>query len=242
MQWSDEGVVLGGRRHGENAMVLEVMTRQRGRHFGLVQGGRSRNMQAVLQPGNSVHLAWRARLDQQLGTFQVEEKQIRTSRFLASAAALHGFLTIATLLRTLPERDPHPEIYDAVTALIDQLDERDIVAILFIHFEKAFLAALGFGLDLTCCAATGAVEGLVYVSPRTGRAVSAEPAEPYRNRLLPLPQFLLNGVQGVKPAQEEILAGFTLTGYFLKNWIFEPRGLEIPQERQRFISLVLKSL
>lgn len=240
LQWNDEGLVLGGRRHGEAATVLEIMTHEHGRHFGLVHGGRQKGMQAVLQPGNSVQVTWRARLDDHLGTFQVEGRDMRTARFLVSSAALHGFMTIAALLRALPERDPHPSLYHAVNALIEQLDDEDIAPVLFVHFERVFLSALGFGLDLSCCAATGAMENLIYVSPKTGRAVGAGPGEPYRDRLLALPQFLLNGGRNVKPSDADILAGFALTGHFLKNWVFEPRMREMPPERQRFISLVLK--
>lgn len=239
MQWNDEGLVLGGRRHGEAALILEVMTRGFGRHHGLVHGGRSQRQQIHLQPGNTVDLTWRARLDEQLGTFQVEGKESRTARFLASAAALHGFLTLAALLRMLPERDPHPALYEAAQALTGQLDDPDLASVLFVHFERALLAELGFGLDLSCCAATGGVENLVYVSPKTGRAASAGAGAPYHDRLLPLPSFLLNGWRGAKPPDSDIRAGFTLTGHFLQRWIFDPRGLEMPPERQRFISLVL---
>lgn len=239
MQWADEGLVLGGRRHGETALILEIMTRQHGRHHGLVRGGRSKTMQSLLQPGNSVTATWRARLEDHLGTFQIEAGDLRTARFLASPAAMLGFMTVAALLRMLPERDPHPGLYEAVGVLTERLDDPDIAAQLFIHFEHAFLAELGFGLDLANCAATGTNENLIYVSPKTGRAVGAISGEPYKDRLLPLPPFLINGGRETKPTASEIRAGFMLTGYFLKTWVFEPRGQEMPPERERFISLVL---
>ncbi len=239
MQWSDEGLVLGSRRHGEAAMILEIMTREHGRHFGLVRGGRSVTG-ALLQPGNSVHAVWRARLDDHLGTLQVEGKDMRTAQFLASPLALHGFMTIAALLRLLPERDPHPALYEAAQILIEKAADPDIAPVLFVHFECAFLAELGFGLDLSCCAATGATDDLVYVSPKTGRAVSSGPGAPYRERLLSLPAFLLKKGRSVKPRREDIRAGFDLTGHFLKNWVFDPRQQEMPRERERFITLVLK--
>ncbi|MEN3930620.1 DNA repair protein RecO [Microvirga sp. W0021] len=242
MQWNDEGLILGSRRHGETAVILEVMTRDHGRHFGLVHGGASKSKSAMLQAGNIIDLTWRARLDDHLGTMQVEAKEMRTSRFLMSACALHGFLTLAAFLRVLPERDPHSGVYEAVNTLIDQLDNPEVAAILFVHFERAFLAELGFGLDLSCCAATGTHNQLIYVSPRTGRAVSRIPGEPYKERMLQLPSFLLSDGRGIKPMEEDILAGFNLTGHFLKNWIFEPRAQDIPPERQKFISLVLKDL
>lgn len=239
MQWDDEGLVLGMRSHGETSVILEVMTSHHGRHHGLVRGGRSKIMQALLQPGNSVTTIWRARLEDHLGTFQVEAEDLRTARLLASPAALHGFMTVAALLRTLPERDPHQALYQAAVVLTERLDDPDIAAQLFIHFEHAFLAELGFGLDLSCCAATGSVDNLIYVSPKTGRAVGAEAGEPYKDRLLPLPAFLINGGRGSKPSASEIRAGFMLTGYFLKTWIFEPRAQEMPTERERFVSLML---
>lgn len=239
MQWDDEGLVLGMRGHGESSAILEVMTRLHGRHQGLVRGGRSRAIQALLQPGNSVSVVWRARLEDHLGTFQVEAEDLRTARLLASPAALHGFMTIAAMLRVLPERDPHQALYEEAMVLTERLDDPDIAAQLFIHFERAFLAELGFGLDLSCCAGTGSVDNLIYVSPKTGRAVGAEAGEPYKERLLPLPAFLINGDRGSKPPASEIRAGFMLTGYFLKAWIFEPRTQEMPPERERFVSLVL---
>ncbi len=240
MQWSDEGLVLGGRRHGESGVILEVMTRAHGRHLGLVQGGRSRRMQPVLQPGNTVDLTWRARLDAQLGNFQVDGQRLRTARFLASAAALHGFQAIAAHLRMLPERDPHTELFEAVNALIDHLDDAELAPILFIHFERAFLSTLGYGLDLSACAVTGGTANLTHVSPKTGRAVSAETAEPYKDRLLTLPPFLLDGGRSAKPSQDDLRAAFALTEYFLRIWVFEPRMQEVPPERMRFTSLVLK--
>ena len=237
MQWIDDGVVLGVRRHGESGVILEVMTRGHGRHLGLVHGGRSKALQPVLQPGNTVHATWRARLDEHLGTFQVEGKHQRAARFLASPLALYGLATLGGLLRALPERDPHPALYDTLAVLVDHLDDPDLAPPLFVRFELAILSELGFGLDLTCCAATNATEDLAYVSPKSGRAVSAMAGEPYRDRLLPLPGFLIGRSRANHPAREDIAAGFRLTDFFLRQNVFEPRGEALPEERARFVAL-----
>jgi DNA repair protein RecO (recombination protein O) len=237
MQWTDDGVVLGARRHGESSIILELMTRDHGRHLGLVHGGRSRKQQPMLQPGNTVHAVWRARLDEHLGSFQVEGGDMRAARFIASPLALYGLATVAALLRFLPERDPHPALYETLTVLVDHLDDRQIAPALFVRFEIAILAEFGFGLDLTRCAATGTRDDLVFVSPKSGRAVSAEAGEPYRDRLLPLPGFLIGRSAANQPSPDDIRAGFALTSSFLRQHVFEPRGVAAPEERARFIAL-----
>ena len=237
MQWADDGVVLGARRHGESSVILELMTREHGRHLGLVHGGRSRKQQPVLQPGNTVHAVWRARLDEHLGSFQVEGGDMRAAHFMASPLALYGLATLAALLRYLPERDPHPALYETLTVLVDHLDDRDVAPALFVRFELAILAEFGFGLDLTSCAATGTSRDLVYVSPKSGRAVSADAGEPYRDRLLALPGFLIGRSTANKPSPEDIRDGFALTNYFLHQHVFEPRGAAAPEERARLVSL-----
>jgi DNA repair protein RecO (recombination protein O) len=241
MQWADDGVVLGARRHGESSVILELMTREHGRHLGLVHGGRSRKQQPVLQAGNTVHAVWRARLDEHLGSFQVEGNEMRAARFMGSPLALYGLATVAALLRFLPERDPHPALYETLTVLVDHLDDKEIGPALFVRFEVAILAELGFGLDLATCAATGQRHDLVYVSPKSGRAVSADAGEPYRDRLLPLPGFLIGRSTANRPAPEDIRAGFALTDFFLRQHVFEPRGVAPPEERARFVALAAAS-
>lgn len=237
MQWADEGIVLGARKHGEASVILELMTREHGRHLGLVQGGRSKKLQAVLQPGNGVQAVWRARLDEHLGTFQIDGGDQRAGRFMASPFALYGLATLAALLRFLPERDPHRALYDTLSVLVEHLDDPDVAPALFVRFEVAILTELGFGLDLTCCAATGTREDLAYVSPKSGRAVSAVAAEPYKDRLLKLPGFLIGRSAANRPRREEIQAGFALTDFFLHQHVFEPRGQPVPPERARLVAL-----
>jgi DNA repair protein RecO (recombination protein O) len=236
VEWRDEGVVVGVRRHGESSVLLELMTRGHGRHLGLVRGGRSSRMQPVLQQGNSVEAVWRARLDEQLGTFQVEGTTLRTAQLMASPAALYGVSLLGALVRLLPERDPHPAVHEALVVVADALHDPALAAPLLVRFELALLAELGFGLALRECAATGARDDLLYVSPRSGRAVSAGAGEPWKDRLLDLPPFLREGQGRAQPTPAEIAQGFALTGHFLLRDVFEPRGLPLPDVRTAFIA------
>lgn len=237
MHWSDRALVLGCRALGENGLILEAMTREHGRHLGLVHGGRGRRVRPVLQPGNTLTATWRARLDEQLGTYSVEEDVSRAARLIASSSALLGVATMASHLRLLAERDPHPALFDAAEVLLDHLDEPTFGPALFALFELSLLAEFGFGLDLSVCAATGTTEELVYVSPKTGRAVSRESGTPYRDRLLPLPRFLREGLDEM-PCAAELAEAFRLTGFFLADHLYGPRDLSLPDERARYIAAV----
>jgi DNA repair protein RecO (recombination protein O) len=236
MQWSDQALVLGVRRHGEANVVLELMTKAHGRHLGLVYGGRSRQLRPVLQPGNTVEATWRARLDEHLGTYRIEPGALRSARLMAAPLALYGLGTLVSLLRVLPERDPHPALFEAATLLVEHLDEPELAPALFVRFELGMLAELGFGLDLASCAVTGGADDLIYVSPKSGRAVSAAAGEPYGPKLLRLPAFLRGEALAGPPSPEEIKAGFALTHHFLQHRLFEPRGLAVPEERARFVA------
>jgi DNA repair protein RecO (recombination protein O) len=233
MEWRDEGIILGTRRHGESSAILEVMTRSHGRHLGLVRGGRSRKQQPVLQAGNRVDLIWRARLDEHLGTFQVEALELNAARLFESASAIYGLQTLAGHLRLLPERDPHERLYETLRLVIDHLDEAGTTGELVVRFEVMMLDELGFGLDLSECAATGARDDLAYVSPKSGRAVSRGAGEPWRDRMLALPGFLLDGGQRADPAAIE--HAFRLTGFFLVRHVYEPRGIDEPESRAAFL-------
>ncbi len=238
MQWTDEGIITGTRRHGETSLIVELMTYAHGRHLGLVRGGRSRRWQPILQPGNSVTVTWRARLHEHLGHFTVEPTVQRAARLIESAVGLYGIQMLGGLLRLLPERDAHAQLYEGLAAIVDLLDEPRLAGALMVRFELKLLEDLGFGLDLERCAATGGNDDLAYVSPKTGRAVSRSAGEAYRDRLLPLPAFLLGPPSIVAPPAEEIRDAFRLTGYFLARHVFEPRGIEPPDARGRFIVVV----
>jgi DNA repair protein RecO (recombination protein O) len=237
MQWIDEGIVLGVRRHGESSVILELMTVERGRHLGLVRGGTGVRLRGILQPGNSLRATWRARLDDHLGNYAVEGVNLRAASFLTAAHAVHGVTHLAALCRLLAEREPHAGIHAALEAILDVLDDPAAVAPLIAQFELAFLAELGFGLDLSTCAATGSKEDLIYVSPRSGRAVSRAAGEAYRDKLMVLPDFLR--AENRQATAADLADAFVLTGFFLDRYAFGPRGLPLPDARARFVSAVL---
>jgi len=239
MEWRDEGLVIGVRRHGEHSAILEAMTRSHGRHFGLVRGGRSSRLAAALQPGNSLVLVWRARLDEHLGAFAVEILSARAGRLMESGMALAGLAWLGGLARLLPERDPHEAVYEALTLIADRLGDAKIAPALVALFEAQVLAECGFRLDFSRCAATGASEDLVYVSPRSGRAVNRAAGEPWRDRLLPLPAFLREGaLLEAPPSADEVTDAFRTTGYFLERDVFAARGEPLPDSRRAFLEAV----
>jgi DNA repair protein RecO (recombination protein O) len=239
MQWTDEAVILGSRLHGETSLILEILTREHGRHLGVVRGGRSRRMAPTLQPGNLAEVTWWARLESHLGTLSVEARELRAAAMLDAPAALYAFATLTAHLRLLAEREPHPSLYEALCVLSEHIAEPVIAAPLLLRFELALLAELGFGLDLTQCAATGARDDLAFVSPKSGRAVSRAAGKPYEDKLLRLPAFLIEGQGRTMPRAEEVRAGFELTGFFLTRHAHEPRGLAMPDARARFQELAL---
>ena len=240
MEWREEAVVLGVRRHGETSVVAELMTRERGRHLGLVRGGRSRRLQPVLQPGNRVLATWRARLDEHLGFLVIEPVASRAGALMENPVGLHGVQLLAAHLRLLPERDPHPRLFDALEEVIAGLNDGPRAGALILRFEVMVLEELGFGLDLERCAATGAKDDLVYVSPKTGRAVSREAGAPWKDRLLPLPAFLAAGRE--TPDAPALAEGFRLTGHFLARHVWQARGIEEPLPRGATLAAIHRAL
>lgn len=245
MEWKDTGLVLAVRKHGETSAIVELMTEFHGRHLGLVRGGRSSRMRPVLQPGNRVIASWRARLEEHLGTYQIEPEELHAARLMALPLGAYGFQLMASHLRLLPERDAHSSLYRAALVLAEHFDEPEKAARMMIRFELAILEQLGFGLDLTRCAATGRTDTLGFVSPKSGRAVSREAGEPWRDRLLSLPEFLSENqmhdgeTAAVAPS---LTAGFRLTGHFLDRDVYGARGLSMPEERAAFIRKIERSL
>jgi DNA repair protein RecO (recombination protein O) len=242
MEWTDEGIVLGVRRHGESSAIVELLTREHGRHLGLVRGGAGKRMRPLLQPGNSVTTVWRARLDEHLGYYAIEGTRLRAATLLASAHATYGVTHLASLVRLLPERDPHEDIYEMLDRTLDDFDDAGGAAAHLIRFELAMLAELGFGLDLENCAATGETADLIYVSPKSGGAVSRRAGEPYRDRLLRLPAFLREGEGGANGwSDQDLQDGFRLTGLFLLRHVLEPRGQGHSDARDGFINAVTRN-
>lgn len=239
MDWTDEGIVLSARPQSEANAVVELLTREHGRHLGLVRGGRSRRQRPVLQPGNRVKASWRARLSEHLGTYAIELLDARAALVLDDRVALAGLSTLCALARLLPERDPHGPLYDAATLVLSHVGDSDIWPGLLVRWELELLNQLGFGLDLASCAATGAEQDLAFVSPKSGRAVSTDAGRPYRDKLLRLPRFLVAaGVEA--PTPQDILAGFALTGHFLQSHVFAPRGLAMPEPRERLVAAMAR--
>lgn len=237
MEWKEHAFILGIKQHGETSAIAEVMTRDHGRHMGIVKGGRSRRMSAVLQPGNKVDAEWRARLDEHLGIFRIEAIDFNASQIMISPYALYGLQLAAAHLRLLPERDPYPILFDILQLIIDNFDDLLVTGELLVRFEMRLLEALGFGLDLTQCAATGTHENLIYVSPKSARAVSREAGEPWKDKLIFLPEFLVK--KNTRPnSYDDIFQGFSLTGYFLARHVWEARGLEPPEVRNGFIRMI----
>lgn len=237
MQWTDEAIVLATRAHGETSAVAELFTKTHGRYLGLVRGGRSRRMRPVLQTGNIVVAQWRARLSEHLGSYSIELLEPHAARVIHDRPALAGLDTLMALSRLLPERDPHSELYDATKIIIAALSEGEHWPALLVRWEMALLDELGFGLDLSTCASTGATSDLVYVSPKSGRAVSREAGEPYIDKLLALPAFLNAANSGFSPpGRIEILEAYRLTAFFFERHIWGPRGIKPPQSRDRLVA------
>lgn len=242
MEWSDEMIVLAVRQHGETGAIVEGLTRAHGRHLGLVHGGASRSRRAMLQPGNTLAATWRARLSEHLGTFSIEPGSARAGELMARRDALTGLNAFAAVASAvLPEREPHAAAFAAGEMLLDAIAAHDFGewGALYVRWEAGLLEELGFGLDLASCAATGVEDGLDFVSPRSGRAVSAGAAEPYRARMLRLPAFL-RGSQAGYPTPAELVDGLRLTAHFLLSRVLAPHGQGIPAARARLDELAAR--
>ncbi len=239
MEWNDDGIVLSARRHGESAAVANLLTRSHGRHAGLVRGGWGKRGRAMLQPGNAVHARWRARLPEHLGTFTLEPDRIFAAEVFNDPLRLAALASACALAdAALPEREPHPAVHDALGLLLGALvADRAEWPEAYVRWEVRLLADLGFGLDLTRCAATGTESNLAFVSPRTGRAVSADAAGPWRERLLPLPGFLAGAPEAA--GAESVARGLALTAHFLERHVFAPHGKPLPAARRRLAVLRL---
>ena len=237
MDWTDDAIILGTRKYGEADALVDVISHREGRYCGFVRGGMGRRQRGVLQVGNGVKASWRARVEANLGSMTLELKVARAAQLFDHPARLAALSsTAALLLAALPEREPHPQVYEAFAELLhllldDQITDQEW-AMAMVRFEAGLLGELGFGLDLSACAATGEVAGLIYVSPRSGRAVGAEAGQPYKERLLPLPAFMIGQAEADR---EDIRAGFAITGYFLERHLLAPLGRPLPDARARML-------
>ena len=238
MEWSDQGLVLGVRRHGETSAIVELMTRQHGRHLGLVRGGRSRKMRPILQAGNLVNVVWRARLDEHLGYYQIEPENLRAATLMMSKTSLYAVQILTSYLRLLPERESYSHMYEAANIILDHATSTKIVAYFIIRFELALLEELGFGLSLDKCVLSGSTNELIWVSPKSGCAVSAIKGAPWAAKLLPLPQFMVHIASGqysselpVNASPNELKQAMALTAHFLQRNIYRPRAIKPSDER-----------
>lgn len=259
MDWTDEAIVLAVRAHGEGAAIVHLLTRDHGRHAGLVHGGAGRSKRATVEIGNRVHAVWRARLAEHLGTLALEATHHYAAALLDDGARLAAMASACAVADgALPEREPHPALYTGTCALLDLLENApdEIWPAAYIRWELGLLAELGYGLDLRHCAVTGTGDDLVWVSPRTGRAVSRSAGEPYRDKLLALPVFLggapaidgpTDDVDDVDDADDaddagEIAAGLALAGHFLAAQVFAPFNRPPPPARDRLVSRLTAAL
>ena len=238
MDWESEGYILSVKKHGETSAIIDVFTPDKGRHLGLVRGGVSRRSRPVLQPGNKVKVAWRGRLSEHLGAYTVEALSARAAELMDDRLSLSGLNAICAVAREcLPEREPHIDVYRALEVLIENLHDPEIWPALYVRWEAGLLTAMGYGLDLKSCAATGVNDNLTHVSPRSGRAVSASAAEPYKDKLLTLPGFLLG--RPYAPLAD-VADGLSLTGYFLETRVQWGVNKTLPEARTRMIERLLR--
>ena len=237
MKWEDEGVLLSSRNHGEHNAIIEVLTPSHGRHVGLVKYAHSPKNVNLLEPGMQLNLVWTARLNEHLGIFLIDKVKSRTFSLIKNKKTLLGFNSlISLLLLSLPEREPFQKVYEATIKLLDSIcDNNAIWLASYVHWELLILSELGFGLDLSECAITGKRIDLIYVSPKTGRAVSADAGKEWEKKLLPLPKFLTS-TDAINETDLQLIAcGMRLTGFFLEKWLL--RAIEkasLPEARNRF--------
>jgi len=234
MEWTGEGYVLSVKKHGETSAIIDVLTRDHGRHAGLVRGGAGKRLRPVLQPGNKIQVEWQARLSEYLGTFRVEALSARAAEVMEDRVMLSALNAMTSMAKeTLPEREVHLRVFDGFEVLLNNLDDPEIWPVLYVQWEAGLLQALGYGLDLSACAATGSNDQLTHVSPRSGRAVSASAAEPYLDKLYALPQFMM-GQPFASP--DDIANGLALTGYFLETRLQWGVNRTLPEARTQMIA------
>jgi DNA repair protein RecO (recombination protein O) len=240
IEWRDEGVLLAVRKHGENAVIIDVLTQSHGRHAGVVRGGAGRKQAPVLQPGAQLDLVWKARLEEHLGSFMVEPLRSRAAQVMTDPLALAGLnSTVGLLCFSLPEREIYPKLYTISVNLLDLMCVTDAWPLAYLQWEIQLLEMLGFGLDLSRCAVSGGIDDLTYISPKTGRAVAAHHAGEWKTRLLPLVPCM----KGEGNAENnEISEGLRTTGHFLEKWLAPSLGdRPLPVARQRLVDRLILS-
>lgn len=239
MQWTDTAIILSARKFGESSAVIHLLTHTHGVHAGVMRGATSKANRGIIQPGNAVTATWNARLAEQLGSLKCELQTAHAAHLMQDAARLIALSSACALIeQSLPERHPYPHLHARLLKFLQTLQTSEHWPEAYVKLEMELLAESGFGLDLSECASTGQTENLTHVSPKSGRAVCQQAAEPYQKKLLPLPQFLLPNYKKNRAEPAEILAGLTLTGYFLENWLLLPHNRKLPAGRKRLLELL----
>lgn len=230
MQWEDSGIILRINKHGENSAILSVLTENHGRHSGMVKGAFSSRLRNSLMTGNQLRLSWNARLSEHLGMFSAELEKPYAAMIMDSPKRLRQMQDILRLIdKTLPEREAHPDIYKFLhhwqeMALSEENDARMEMAA--ICLSAMILRDMGYGIDVSSCAASGETDELIYISPKSARAVSRRHGEQYADKLLRLPEFLRAFLAGDEynetPATEELEQARISVSYFIDSRLIDP--------------------
>jgi DNA repair protein RecO (recombination protein O) len=232
MEWSDDGIVLAGRRHGETAAVVSLLTREHGRHAGLVRGFGGRRNRGVIAPGNHVRARWRGRLQNHLGSFHCELTRAVAALLLADGGRLAALAAACAVAESaLPERDPQPRAFAEFCRLLEALETDAGWPEAYVRWEVELLAALGFGLDLAAGTAADRIHPPAYLSAATGRPMTSAVAEVRRERLLRLPAFVVDS--GAPTKSGDVADGLALTGHFLQQHVYGPPFRGLPAARRR---------
>ena len=237
MEWTEDGIVLGARKHGESAAIVTMLTRDHGRHAGLVRGGAGRRARGVYQPGNRVLAHWSARLSEHLGTFRCELLRAHAADYLHDPLRLLALSTATAIAdAVMPEREPHPLVFDRLAGLMARLGGDDWPAD-YVRWEYMLLGELGYGLDVGGTGAETGNGGALFVSAYSGVAMAEGDGDPEPDggeRRLRLPGFLLS--EDASPATGELGAGLALTGHFLNQRVFLPERRSLPATRARLVN------
>lgn len=240
MHWADEAIILSAKKHGESSAVARVFAQKHGVFAGVIKGINSKTNRGIVQPGNIVNVTWNARLSEHLGMFKIEMAESVAAHMMHDAQKLAALSSACTLIESaMPERHPYPKLYKEFQAFLIGLKTSESWLEEYVRLELFILAESGFGLDLSQCAATGSTENLVYVSPKSGRAVSKKAGEPYKDKMLKLPEFLRHSRKSENT--EDIIDGLDLIGYFLEHWLFAPHNRKLPASRRRLIQALSKA-
>ena len=237
MNWNDEGLLLSVNPHGERSAIIQVLTKTKGLHAGIIQNAFSRKMSSTLQPSSQLHLIWSSRLEEHLGSYKVDLLKTRADIFLGNKLALDMFNSLSSLcISTLAERDPMPEFYEITVKFLDQIVSKKKWEFLYLDWELQLLTSIGYGLDLKKCVASGSTENLFYISPKSGKAVSKEKGLKYHKRLLRFPNILRDKKQYIDFSRSDLVSGLSVTGFFLKKWLsYSLQNKQTMKIRQRLI-------